>query len=58
MEGLFKTATTIVLSNCPEDVDLCHKFIAPGQKVISFVNKVQYIYSLNVLITYNKYNYI
>ncbi|XP_060032659.1 probable asparagine--tRNA ligase, mitochondrial isoform X2 [Erinaceus europaeus] len=32
MEGLFKTATMTVLSNCPEDVELCHKFIAPGQK--------------------------
>ncbi|XP_032344640.1 probable asparagine--tRNA ligase, mitochondrial isoform X3 [Camelus ferus] len=32
MEGLFKTTTTTVLSNCPEDVELCHKFIAPGQK--------------------------
>ncbi|XP_071074390.1 asparaginyl-tRNA synthetase isoform X2 [Dasypus novemcinctus] len=34
MEGLFKTATVMVLSNCSEDVDLCHKFIAPGQKDI------------------------
>ncbi|XP_057408072.1 probable asparagine--tRNA ligase, mitochondrial isoform X2 [Balaenoptera acutorostrata] len=32
MEGLFKTTTMTVLSNCPEDVELCHKFIAPGQK--------------------------
>ncbi|XP_019479171.1 PREDICTED: probable asparagine--tRNA ligase, mitochondrial isoform X3 [Hipposideros armiger] len=32
MERLFKSATTVVLSNCPEDVELCHKFIAPGQK--------------------------
>ncbi|VCW98333.1 unnamed protein product [Gulo gulo] len=32
MERLFKTATMMVLSNCPEDVELCHKFIAPGQK--------------------------
>ncbi|XP_053059716.1 probable asparagine--tRNA ligase, mitochondrial isoform X2 [Acinonyx jubatus] len=32
MEGLFKTATMMVLSNCTEDVELCHKFIAPGQK--------------------------
>ncbi|XP_007939081.2 probable asparagine--tRNA ligase, mitochondrial [Orycteropus afer afer] len=32
MEGLFKTTTMMVLSNCPEDVELCHKFIAPGQK--------------------------
>ncbi|XP_055972027.1 probable asparagine--tRNA ligase, mitochondrial isoform X2 [Sorex fumeus] len=32
MEGLFKTTTMTVLSNCPEDVELCHRFIAPGQK--------------------------
>ncbi|XP_016017053.2 probable asparagine--tRNA ligase, mitochondrial isoform X2 [Rousettus aegyptiacus] len=32
MEGLFKSATLTVLSNCPEDVELCHKFIAPGLK--------------------------
>nr|XP_004610964.1 unnamed protein product [Sorex araneus] len=32
MEGLFKTATMTVLSKCPEDVELCHRFIAPGQK--------------------------
>ncbi|XP_046493922.1 probable asparagine--tRNA ligase, mitochondrial isoform X3 [Equus quagga] len=32
MERLFKTATMLVLSNCPEDVELCHRFIAPGQK--------------------------
>ncbi|KAG8506923.1 putative asparagine--tRNA ligase, mitochondrial, partial [Galemys pyrenaicus] len=32
MEGLFKSATMSVLSNCPEDIELCHKFIAPGQK--------------------------
>ncbi|XP_023414281.1 asparaginyl-tRNA synthetase isoform X4 [Loxodonta africana] len=32
MEGLFKTTVMMVLSNCPEDVELCHKFIAPGQK--------------------------
>lgn len=32
MEELFKSATLMVLSSCPEDVELCHKFIAPGQK--------------------------
>ncbi|XP_045413213.1 probable asparagine--tRNA ligase, mitochondrial isoform X3 [Lemur catta] len=32
MEELFKATTVMVLSNCPEDVELCHKFIAPGQK--------------------------
>ncbi|XP_075402468.1 asparaginyl-tRNA synthetase isoform X2 [Tenrec ecaudatus] len=32
MERLFKTTTMMVLSNCPEDVELCHKFLAPGQK--------------------------
>ncbi|KAM6172792.1 asparaginyl-tRNA synthetase isoform 8-T8 [Erethizon dorsatum] len=32
MEDLFKATTMTVLSNCPEDVELCHKFIAPGHK--------------------------
>lgn len=32
IEELFKSTTMMVLSNCPEDVELCHKFIAPGQK--------------------------
>uniref|UniRef100_A0A5F4WC82 asparagine--tRNA ligase n=1 Tax=Callithrix jacchus TaxID=9483 RepID=A0A5F4WC82_CALJA len=32
MEKLFKATTMMVLSNCPEDVKLCYKFIAPGQK--------------------------
>ncbi|XP_032344639.1 probable asparagine--tRNA ligase, mitochondrial isoform X2 [Camelus ferus] len=39
MEGLFKTTTTTVLSNCPEDVELCHKFIAPGQKIRTYAKK-------------------
>ncbi|XP_041524341.1 probable asparagine--tRNA ligase, mitochondrial [Microtus oregoni] len=32
MEELFKATTEMVLANCPEDVALCHRFIAPGQK--------------------------
>ncbi|XP_072466826.1 asparaginyl-tRNA synthetase isoform X2 [Notamacropus eugenii] len=32
METLFKVTTETVLSNCPEDVELLHKFVAPGQK--------------------------
>nr|XP_021527501.1 probable asparagine--tRNA ligase, mitochondrial isoform X2 [Aotus nancymaae] len=32
MEKLFKATTMMVLSKCPEDVKLCYKFIAPGQK--------------------------
>ncbi|XP_010851527.1 PREDICTED: probable asparagine--tRNA ligase, mitochondrial isoform X2 [Bison bison bison] len=32
MESLFKTTAMTVLSNCPKDVELCHKFLAPGQK--------------------------
>ncbi|XP_031243277.1 probable asparagine--tRNA ligase, mitochondrial isoform X2 [Mastomys coucha] len=32
MEELFKVTTEIVLSCCPEDVELCHQFIASGQK--------------------------
>ncbi|NXE27134.1 SYNM protein, partial [Ardeotis kori] len=35
MEDLFKTATNTVLSRCPRDVELFHKYIAPAQKVIN-----------------------
>ncbi|XP_026696778.1 probable asparagine--tRNA ligase, mitochondrial isoform X2 [Athene cunicularia] len=33
MEDLFKTATSTVLSKCPRDVELFHKYMAPAQKV-------------------------
>ncbi|XP_065268297.1 asparaginyl-tRNA synthetase isoform X9 [Emys orbicularis] len=33
MEDLFKTATSIVLSRCPQDVELFHKYVSPAQKV-------------------------
>uniref|UniRef100_A0A8U7MIQ9 asparagine--tRNA ligase n=1 Tax=Corvus moneduloides TaxID=1196302 RepID=A0A8U7MIQ9_CORMO len=32
MEDLFKTVTSTVLSKCPHDVELFHKYIAPAQK--------------------------
>ncbi|NWT54734.1 SYNM protein, partial [Erythrocercus mccallii] len=32
MEDLFKTVTSTVLSKCPWDVELFHKYIAPAQK--------------------------
>ncbi|KFP39981.1 hypothetical protein N324_03033, partial [Chlamydotis macqueenii] len=32
IEDLFKTATNTVLSRCPRDVELFHKYIAPAQK--------------------------
>ncbi|XP_065268269.1 asparaginyl-tRNA synthetase isoform X6 [Emys orbicularis] len=32
MEDLFKTATSIVLSRCPQDVELFHKYVSPAQK--------------------------
>ncbi|NXM73476.1 SYNM protein, partial [Serilophus lunatus] len=34
MEDLFKTVTSTVLSKCPRDVELFHKYVAPAQKVI------------------------
>ncbi|NXK77380.1 SYNM protein, partial [Amazona guildingii] len=37
MEDLFKTVTSTVLSKCPHDVELFHKYIAPGQKPENFV---------------------
>ncbi|XP_038170186.1 probable asparagine--tRNA ligase, mitochondrial isoform X2 [Arvicola amphibius] len=39
MEELFKATTEIVLANCPEDVALCHRFIAPGQKTRTYAEK-------------------
>ncbi|XP_070313338.1 asparaginyl-tRNA synthetase isoform X9 [Odocoileus virginianus] len=39
MESLFKTTAMTVLSNCPKDVELCHKFIAPGQKIRTYAKK-------------------
>ncbi|NXD71600.1 SYNM protein, partial [Eolophus roseicapillus] len=39
MEDLFKTVTSTVLSKCPRDVELLHKYIAPGQKVINVTGK-------------------
>ncbi|NXD12954.1 SYNM protein, partial [Nothocercus nigrocapillus] len=33
MEDLLKTATSTVLSKCPRDVELFHKYIAPEQKL-------------------------
>eukprot|EP00073_Rattus_norvegicus_P042538 XP_017444437.1 PREDICTED: probable asparagine--tRNA ligase, mitochondrial isoform X1 [Rattus norvegicus] len=39
MEGLFKATTEMVLSHCPEDVELCHQFIASGQKTRTYAKK-------------------
>ncbi|XP_050189725.1 probable asparagine--tRNA ligase, mitochondrial isoform X2 [Myiozetetes cayanensis] len=32
MEDLFKTVTSTVLSKCPRDVELFHKYVSPAQK--------------------------
>ncbi|NWI28983.1 SYNM protein, partial [Sula dactylatra] len=37
MEDLFKTVTNTVLSKCPHDVELFHKYIAPAQKPENFL---------------------
>ncbi|NXB16680.1 SYNM protein, partial [Rhagologus leucostigma] len=39
MEDLFKTVTSTVLSRCPHDVELFHKYIAPAQKVMRVTGK-------------------
>ncbi|NXK33597.1 SYNM protein, partial [Piprites chloris] len=36
MEDLFKTVTSTVLSKCPHDVELFHKYVAPAQKTFFF----------------------
>ncbi|XP_074931885.1 asparaginyl-tRNA synthetase isoform X1 [Phalacrocorax aristotelis] len=40
MEDLFKTATNTVLSKCPHDVELFHKYIAPAQKTKDRLEKM------------------
>ncbi|NXA66140.1 SYNM protein, partial [Mohoua ochrocephala] len=39
MEDLFKTVTNTVLSKCPHDVELFHKYVAPAQKVMHVTGK-------------------
>ncbi|NWY26036.1 SYNM protein, partial [Pheucticus melanocephalus] len=39
MEDLFKTVTSTVLSKCPHDVELFHKYVAPAQKVMHVTGK-------------------
>ncbi|XP_073735885.1 asparaginyl-tRNA synthetase isoform X3 [Callorhinus ursinus] len=55
MEGLFKTATMTVLSNCPEDVELCHKFIAPGQKIRTYAKKQLFNWGVDLHTEHEKY---
>ncbi|KFQ92601.1 hypothetical protein Y956_06639, partial [Nipponia nippon] len=40
IEDLFKTATDTVLSKCPHDVELFHKYIAPAQKLRHLARKL------------------
>ncbi|KFP01940.1 hypothetical protein N300_09093, partial [Calypte anna] len=56
MEDLLKTTTNRVLSKCPRDVELFHKYIAPAQKVINVAGKeLQSFYSFwGLLISYNE----
>ncbi|NXJ98172.1 SYNM protein, partial [Corythaixoides concolor] len=49
MEDLFKTTTSTVLSKCPRDVELFHKYIAPAQKVIN-----TFFFSSSCRISYNE----
>ncbi|XP_078289180.1 asparaginyl-tRNA synthetase isoform X4 [Panthera onca] len=55
MEGLFKTATMMVLSNCTEDVELCHKFIAPGQKIRTYAKKQLFNWGVDLHTEHEKY---
>ncbi|NXY15615.1 SYNM protein, partial [Atrichornis clamosus] len=46
MEDLFKSVTSTVLSKCPRDVELFHKYIAPAQKVMhTFFSSCRISYS-------------
>ncbi|XP_045674080.1 probable asparagine--tRNA ligase, mitochondrial isoform X2 [Phyllostomus hastatus] len=55
MEGLFKSATMMVLSNCPEDVELCHKFMAPGQKIRTYAEKQLFNWGVDLHTEHEKY---
>ncbi|XP_077902879.1 asparaginyl-tRNA synthetase isoform X8 [Ictidomys tridecemlineatus] len=55
MEGLFKTTTMTVLSNCPEDVELCHKFIAPGYKIRTYAKKQLFNWGVDLQTEHEKY---
>ncbi|KAM9659209.1 asparaginyl-tRNA synthetase isoform 5-T5 [Trichechus inunguis] len=55
MEGLFKTTLMMVLSNCPEDVELCHKFIAPGQKIRTYAEKQLFNWGADLHTEHEKY---
>ncbi|NXF09625.1 SYNM protein, partial [Smithornis capensis] len=45
MEDLFKTVTSTVLSKCPHDVELFHKYVAPAQKRLFFSSSCRISYS-------------
>ncbi|KFW02636.1 hypothetical protein N327_02205, partial [Fulmarus glacialis] len=50
MEDLFKTATNTVLSKCPHDVELFHKYIAPAQKPFFFFScRISYNEAVEIL---------
>ncbi|XP_069325259.1 asparaginyl-tRNA synthetase isoform X3 [Eulemur rufifrons] len=55
MEELFKATTVTVLSNCPEDVELCHKFIAPGQKIRTYAKKQLFNWGIDLQTEHEKY---
>ncbi|NXQ11458.1 SYNM protein, partial [Peucedramus taeniatus] len=52
MEDLFKTVTSTVLSKCPHDVELFHKYIAPAQKVMHVTGKK--LFSSSCRISYSE----
>ncbi|KAM6172788.1 asparaginyl-tRNA synthetase isoform 4-T4 [Erethizon dorsatum] len=55
MEDLFKATTMTVLSNCPEDVELCHKFIAPGHKIRTYAKKQLFNWGTDLQTEHEKY---
>ncbi|NXC36569.1 SYNM protein, partial [Campylorhamphus procurvoides] len=50
MEDLFKTVTSTVLSKCPRDVELFHKYVAPAQKTFFFSScRIPYSEAVEIL---------
>ncbi|NXP18682.1 SYNM protein, partial [Scytalopus superciliaris] len=49
MEDLFKTVTSTVLSKCPRDVELFHKYVAPAQKTFFSSCRISYSEAVEIL---------
>uniref|UniRef100_H2LC33 asparagine--tRNA ligase n=1 Tax=Oryzias latipes TaxID=8090 RepID=H2LC33_ORYLA len=49
MEELFRSVTESVLAHCEEDVDLFHKYVAPGHRVSPEGHSITYTEAIDIL---------